>query len=123
MTILLVEDDSFLREISSKKLVKEGFVVYEVIDGENALNVINNIVPDLVLLDIILPSLNGFQVLDRIRKNKDSKIAKVPVVMLSNLGQDEYKKKAKKLGANDYFVKANFSTDEIVKKILKMLEK
>ena len=119
--VLLVEDDNFLREISSKKLVKEGFTVYEAIDGEQALNGIKEIKPDIVLLDIILPAVDGFQILANIRSSDDPDIAKIPVIMLSNLGQDDDIKKAMDIGANDYLVKAHFTTEEIVEKIKSVL--
>lgn len=119
--VLLVEDDRFLRDICSKKLVKEGFNVYEAIDGEQALKDIEKVMPDIVLLDIILPAIDGFQVLQKIRAIADQKIAKVPVIMLSNLGQDDDIKKAISYGANNYLVKAHFTTEEIVEKIKKLL--
>ncbi len=120
--VLLVEDDNFLREISSKKLVKEGFTVYEAIDGEQALKGVEEVKPDIVLLDIILPAIDGFQILANIRSNKDPEIAKIPVIMLSNLGQEDDIKKAMDIGANDYLVKAHFTTEEIVEKIKSVLE-
>jgi len=123
VNVLLVEDDSFLREICSKKLTKEGYTVYEAIDGSQALDGIGKVKPDIVLLDIILPAIDGFQILSQIRKHEDSKVAKVPVIMLSNLGQDDDIKKAMDMGANDYLVKAHFTTEEIVTKIKKMLGK
>ena len=123
VNVLLVEDDSFLREICSKKLTKEGYTVYEAIDGEQALEGVEKIKPDIVLLDIILPAIDGFQILSQIRKNEDSKISKVPVIMLSNLGQDDDIKKAMDMGADDYLVKAHFTTEEIVTKIKKTLGK
>ncbi len=119
--ILLVEDDSFLREICAKKLTKEGFAVHEVIDGEQALNDIEKINPDLVLLDVILPTIDGFEVLGKIRASKNKKISKVPVIMLSNLGQESDIKKAMDLGANNYLIKAHFTTEEITNKIKKEL--
>lgn len=121
--VLLVEDDSFLREISSKKLTKEGYTVFEAIDGSQAVDGIKEIKPDIVLLDIILPAIDGFQVLSQIRGSSEEKIAKVPVIMLSNLGQDDDIKKAMDMGANDYLVKAHFTTEEIVAKIKKILGK
>jgi DNA-binding response OmpR family regulator len=121
--VLLVEDDAFLREICSKKLVKEGFTVYEAIDGEMALNGVEKIEPDIILLDIILPAIDGFQILHQIRNGKNEKINKTPVIMLSNLGQDDDIKKAMEMGANDYLVKAHFTTEEIVVKIKKTLNK
>ncbi len=120
--VMLVEDDRFLRDICSKKLNKEGFNVFEAIDGEQALANIDKIKPDIVLLDIILPAIDGFQVLQKIRKNADKAIANTPVIMLSNLGQDDDIKKAISMGANNYLVKAHFTTEEIVEKIKKILE-
>ena len=121
--VLLVEDDAFLREICSKKLVKEGYTVYEAIDGEQALKGVREVKPDIVLLDIILPAIDGFQILSQIRADKDTKISKIPVIMLSNLGQEDDIKKAISMGANDYLVKAHFTTEEIVGKIRKMIGK
>lgn len=120
--VLLVEDDTFLREISSKKLAKEGFTVYEAMDGERALAGVEIIKPDIVLLDIILPAMDGFQILSNIRMSKNKKVAAVPVIMLSNLGQEEDIKKAMDGGANDYLVKAHFTTEEIVNKIKELLK-
>lgn len=121
--VLLVEDDAFLREICSKKLVKEGFTVYEAIDGEQTLDNIEGVMPDIVLLDIILPAIDGFQILHQIRHHKNSRVAGIPVIMLSNLGQDDDIKKAMDMKANDYLVKAHFTTEEIVEKIKKLLGK
>jgi DNA-binding response OmpR family regulator len=121
--VLLVEDDAFLREICSKKLVKEGFTVYEALDGEQALNSVGKVIPDIILLDIILPAIDGFQILHQIRENPNKKVATAPVIMLSNLGQDDDIKKAMEMGANDYLVKAHFTTEEIVEKIKKTLGK
>jgi DNA-binding response OmpR family regulator len=123
INVLLVEDDAFLREICSKKLTKEGYSVYEAIDGEEALHGVNTVKPDIVLLDIILPAVDGFQILSQIRSNDDKKISEVPIIMLSNLGQDDDIKKAMDMGANDYLVKAHFTTEEIIGKINELLKK
>ncbi|MFH1522908.1 MAG: response regulator [Patescibacteria group bacterium] len=120
--VLLVEDDSFLRDICTKKLSSVGFSVYEAVDGEQALKNIEKIKPDIVLLDIILPAIDGFEVLEKIRKYKDKKIKEVPIIMLSNLGQDTDIEKAMDLGANNYLIKAHFTTEEIVEKIKKELK-
>lgn len=121
--VLIVEDDAFLREICSKKLVKEGLTVYEAVDGEQALLGVKEIEPDIVLLDIILPAIDGFQILHQIRAYKNKKIANIPIIMLSNLGQEDDIKKAMDMGANDYLVKAHFTTEEIVEKIKTTLGK
>ncbi|MFH1232832.1 MAG: response regulator [Patescibacteria group bacterium] len=120
--VLLVEDDSFLREICHKKLSKEGFNVFSATDGEEALKMVVKVEPGIVLLDIILPSIDGFEVLKQIRSNKNEIIKNVPVIMLTNLGQEEDIKKAQALKANDYLIKAHFTTEEIVRKIKSQLE-
>ncbi|MFH1744756.1 MAG: response regulator [bacterium] len=121
--VLLVEDDSFLRDICSKKLTKEGFTVYEAIDGAQALDSAGKVEPDVILLDIVLPAVDGFQILYGIRNHSNKKINKAPVIMLSNLGQDDDIKRAMDMGANDYLVKAHFTTEEIVEKVKGVLEK
>lgn len=115
--VLLVEDDSFLRDICFKKLTKEGFNVAVAVNGEEAVKKVDEFMPAIVLLDIILPAVDGFEVLKAIRANKNNMIKKVPVIMLTNLGQEEDNKKALDLGASDYLVKAHFTTEEIVTKI------
>ena len=121
--VVLVEDDTFLREICSKKLTKEGYTVYEAVDGQEALDGIIDIKPDIVLLDIILPAIDGFQILSQVRAHADEAIAKVPIIMLSNLGQEDDITKAMEGGANDYLVKAHFTTEEIIGKIKGILDK
>jgi DNA-binding response OmpR family regulator len=123
LNVLLVEDDPFLREICGKKLTKEGYTVYEAVDGLQAIKAFTKIKPHIVLLDIILPSIDGFQVLKRIRSSEDRQAAAVPVIMLSNLGQEDDVKRAMDLGANDYLIKAHFTTDEIADRIDTILKK
>ena len=115
--ILLVEDDAFLSDIFSKKLRKEGFDVNLATDGIEVVKKIEEYFPSLVLLDIVLPSIDGFEVLKRIRSHENKVIQNLPVIMLTNLGQEEDSKKALALGANEYLVKANFTTKEIIEKI------
>ncbi len=119
INILLVEDEAFLRKMASKQLTKEGFSVYEAKDGEEGINIFEEKSPDIVLLDIILPTIDGFQVLEKIKKHKSKKKAATPVIMLSNLGQDSDIKKAEDMGADDFMVKANFTSKEIAEKIKK----
>ena len=115
--VLLVEDDSFLRDICYKKLKKEGFNVAAAVNGEEAVKKVGEFNPAIVLLDIILPAMDGFEVLKEIRAHKNRLVKNVPVIMLTNLGQEEDNKKALALGANDYLVKAHFTTEEIINKI------
>ncbi len=120
--ILLVEDDKFLRDICGTKLLKEGFQVIEAIDGGEVLGKIEKENPNIVLLDIVLPSANGFEILSQIKKHADPRVAKTIVLMLSNLGQEDDVKKAIELGASDYLIKSNFTTEEITEKIKKTLK-
>lgn len=119
--ILLVEDDSFLRDICEKKLKKEGFSVATAVDGMQAVKMAAEFKPALILLDIILPIMDGFEVLKQIRSHNDGAVKKIPVIMLTNLGQEEDSKKALALGANDYLIKAYFTTEDIIQKIRKKL--
>jgi DNA-binding response OmpR family regulator len=115
MKILLIEDDKFLRTVLEKKLSSEGFEVVSAVDGDEALEKIISDKPDIILLDIILPKKSGFLVLDNIKKDPEFK--KIPVLIISNLGQEEDVKRGLSLGAIEYFVKAKVSLDDVVKKI------
>ncbi len=119
--ILVIEDDQFLRDLINKKLTNEGFETESAIDGQEGLQKALTASPHLILLDIILPVLDGFEVLKQIRNQPDKKIAQIPIVLLSNLGQESDVEKGKALGADDYLIKAAFTTDEIVEKIKKVL--
>jgi len=113
--ILIVEDDKFLRELISQKLLKEGYDISEAVDGVKAIEVLKNEKPDLILLDLILPGIDGFEVLTKIKA--DANISSIPVVVLSNLGQKEDIERGLKLGANDYLIKAHFTPGEIIEKV------
>jgi len=117
-TILLVEDDKFLRELLTKRLRDEKFLVHPVIDGEEAFRILDKERIDLILLDIILPGINGFEILKRIKE--DPTIAHIPVMMLTNLGQRSDVDRGKDLGAEDYMVKAQYTPKEIVERIKRL---
>lgn len=119
--VLIVEDDEFLRSLTAKRLEKEGYQVAVAVDGETAVGTIQAEKPDLILLDLLLPGLNGFQVLEKIKEIDDLK--KIPVVVFSNLGQREDIAKAKSLGANDFLIKANFTLDDVTAKVNEYLKK
>ena len=118
--ILIVEDDKFLRELIVQKLIKEGYETSEAIDGEEGIKKIKEEKPDLVLLDLILPGIDGFEVLSRMRE--ESALASIPVIILSNLGQREDVEKGLKMGAVDYLIKAHFTPGEIIEKIKNALK-
>ncbi len=113
--ILVIEDDKFLRELIVKKLVKEGYETVEAIDGEEGIKKIKSEKPDLILLDLILPGIDGFEVLSKMKE--DTMVSSTPVIILSNLGQKEDVEKGLKLGAVDYLIKAHFTPGEIIEKI------
>jgi len=118
--ILIIEDDKFLRELISQKLTKEGFDVSEAVDGEEGLRKVKEEKPELVLLDLILPGMDGFEVLTEMRE--DPVLSTIPVIILSNLGQKEEVDKGLKLGAVDYLIKAHFTLGEIIEKMKNVLE-
>jgi DNA-binding response OmpR family regulator len=117
--IFIIEDDKFLRELISKKLYKENYNVITAVNGEEGIKKIKEEKPDLVLLDLVLPGINGFEVLSQIKN--DPTISLIPVIILSNLGQEEDIEKGMELGAIDYMVKAHFTPGEIVEKIKTIL--
>ena len=116
--ILVVEDDPFLRNLLVKKLTDAQYKIDVAVTGEEALEKINN-KPDLVLLDIILPGINGFEILKMVKENNQLK--NIPIVVLTNLGSEEDIKKATELGAEDFWIKAYLTPDEILSKIKKIL--
>ena len=118
--ILIIEDDKFLRELISRKLSDEGFNIQEAVDGEEGLKKIKEGKPDLILLDLILPSIDGFEVLSRMKE--DPGVSAIPVIILSNLGQKEEVERGLKLGAADYLIKAHFTPGEIIEKIKNVLK-
>ncbi len=113
--VLIVEDDEFLRSLTAKRLEKENYEIITAVDGESALTIAADTKPDMILLDLLLPGLNGFQVLEKIKA--DDGLKSIPIIVFSNLGQKEDIEKAKNLGANDFLIKANFTLDDVVEKI------
>jgi len=113
--ILVAEDDRFLSKIYATKLASEGYEVIVAGEGEEAIRKIIAELPDLILLDLVMPKKNGFEVLQVIKA--DAKTKNIPVVILSNLGQEEDVKRGASLGAVDYLVKTNLSIQEVVSKI------
>jgi DNA-binding response OmpR family regulator len=118
--ILIVEDDRFLRELIVKKLANEGYEALEAVDGEQGLQKTKEEKPDLILLDLILPGINGFEVLAL--KKDDASVSGIPVIILSNLGQKEDVEKGLGLGAVDYLIKAHFTPGEIIEKVRNILK-
>lgn len=118
--IVIVEDDTFLSKMYYDKLSREEtFEVYAVESGGRALEVIRNQKPDMVLLDVMLPDMNGVQILKEIRK--DPLFSSLHVLMLSNLNEKEYITEAVALGIDGYLIKAHFTPNEVVDKIKQVL--
>lgn len=119
LKILLVEDDSFLASVYATKFELEGFTVLHAPDGEAGLKLAEKNMPDIILLDILMPKMDGFEMLRRLKL--DPNLMRIPVVMLTNLGQKEDVERCLKEGAVDYLIKAHFVPGEAVKKVRKIL--
>lgn len=113
--VLIIEDDEFLRAIAAKKVQGDGYEVAVAVDGPSAVTIAETEKPDLILLDLLLPGLSGFDVLAKVRTVDALK--NIPILIFSNLGQQEDIEKAKSLGATDFLVKANFTLEEVSSKI------
>ena len=110
-TILIIEDDHFLSSILKSRLEKDGFTVLQAFDGDEALELLKTARPTVILLDIIMPKVSGFEVLESI--GADPELSQIPVVIASNLGQDTDIERAKALGARDYYVKVRTSLEDL----------
>jgi len=117
--ILLIEDDPFLLSMYATKFELEGFEIISADDGEKALKAASKEKPDIILLDVLLPKMDGFEVLKELKKNEETKA--VPVILLTNLSQRDDVEKGLALGAVDYLIKAHFMPTEVVEKIKKTL--
>lgn len=117
--VLLVEDDSFLANIYKTKFEMEGFKVTVAENGELGLKEAKKKIPDVILLDILLPKMDGFTVLEHLKE--DDELRDVPVILLTNLGQKDDVEKGLKLGAADYLIKAHFKPSETVEKVKNVL--
>ncbi|MBU3942960.1 response regulator [Patescibacteria group bacterium] len=118
--ILLVEDDPFLIEIYTTKLKEAGYEVNIAEDGDAALRKVKELIPDLMLLDVVLPNFNGWEILRKIKADDAVKIVKV--VILSNLGEKEEIEKGIELGAIRYLVKAHYTPSEVITEVKKILK-
>lgn len=120
--ILIIEDDEHIARVYSVKLGKEGMILYNAYDGEEGLRKIQSEVPDIILLDLMLPIKDGFWVLEEKSKLPDA-IKNIPVIVLSNLGQADDINHARSLGATDYIVKAGTSIQAVVDRVREYLER
>lgn len=121
VTILIIEDDKYLNDLLCKKLAGAGFTALAAIDAEEGLKSLKKNKTDLILLDLLLPGMHGFEFLEIIKKDPSTK--DIPVIIISNLGQKEDVEKGLALGADDYLVKAGVTLDEIIRKVNNLLPK
>ena len=118
--IMVVEDDVFVMDIYHTKLEQEGFQVIEAANGLEAIKKLEEVIPDVMLLDILMPYMDGLEVLEKIKA--DDRFKNIPVVLLTNLSQKEEVNKGLKLGANDYLIKSHFTPSEVLDKIKNFLK-
>jgi len=121
--VLVVEDDGLLRKIVSDRLGSMGYNVFQAEDGKEAIDAILDKKPHLVLLDLLIPKIDGFLVLDKVRNYPDKQIANTPVVVLSNLWSDKDILRVKALKIDEYFVKANTDMEQVFEKVKTLLSK
>ncbi len=119
-TILVIEDDAFLRGLMVRKIVEEGFNASEAETGEQGTEKAKKEKPDLILLDLMLPDISGFDVLKRLKEDQSAK--SIPVIILSNLAAPEEIENGLKIGATDYLVKAHLTPREIIEKVKLILK-
>lgn len=117
--ILLVEDEEILINVLEKKLSKVGYDVLIARDGEEGLKVMREFWPDLILLDIKLPRMGGFEVMEEM--NKNFALKRIPVIIISNSGQPVELDRALRLGAKDWLIKTEFDPQEVVNKVMKQI--
>jgi len=117
--VLIIEDDSFLQGLEAGKLKKEGYEVITASSGTEAMKKINEPGIDIILLDLILPDIDGFEILQKIKVTETLK--NVPVIVFSNLSEEKDIKRSKELGATDFMVKSNFTLEELIEHVNKKL--
>lgn len=118
--ILIVEDDPFILKMYAKKLQVEGFEVETAVDGEDGLAKIKSFMPDLVIMDVMLPKLNGMEAIERAKMDPETK--DIPILVLSNLSSTADSELAVKKGAVGYMIKSEFTPSQIISKIKEYLK-
>jgi len=118
--ILIIEDEEILLDLIQKRLTQEGYKIYIARNGEEGLEKIKEEKPDLILLDIVMPKMGGFEVMEII--NKDKEFKDIPIIIISNSGQPVELSRAKELGIKDWLIKTDFDPSEVVSKVKKQLK-
>ncbi len=119
MKILIIEDEEVLAKVIQEKLERTGDDVAVAADGNAAITVAQSFLPDIIVLDLLLPKRNGFEVLQILKADQQLKM--IPVIVVSNLGEESDIKRALSLGAVDYYVKSEHPINEIIEKIKSIL--
>jgi len=119
--IMWIEDDKFLNDIIAHKLASTGCIFFHSSDGEQALDIIKKEIPDIILLDIILSGIDGYEILKRLKADPETN--NIPVILLSNLGQTGDTERGKELGAERFLIKATVTLDEIINDIKEVIGK
>lgn len=119
--ILIVEDDEFLSNAYRVKLTKSGFETQQAMDGEQVFTKLQTFTPDLIILDLVIPKKDGFEVIKELKANEKWKT--IPIIVISNLSQQEDMKKILDLGVSAYLLKISMSLEQIIKKINEILAK
>jgi CheY-like chemotaxis protein len=117
--ILLVEDEEIMINLLKRKLAAENYEVSVAKDGEEGLRTMKEIKPDLVLLDIVMPKMGGFEVMEKMQEEKA--LTKIPVIVISNSGQPVELDRAQKLGAKDWLIKTEFDPQEVIDKVVRQI--
>ena len=119
--ILLIEDEQLMIELLERRLIQEGYEVAVAKDGVEGLEKMKEVKPDLILLDIIMPRMGGFEVMEKMNENEEFK--KIPIIVVSNSGQPVELDRAKRLGAKDWLIKTEFDPQEVIDKVIKQIGK
>ncbi len=117
--VLVIEDEPALRDIYTTKLTIDGFEVFQAPDGVEGFSIATDKIPDIILLDVVLPIKDGFEVLKDLKANP--KTQQIPVIILSNLGQEYEVKRGVQLGAETFLTKANLTPTKIVEEVRRVL--
>ncbi len=119
--VLIIEDEEMLVNMYISKFEKEGYEIEKALNGREGLEKVKSYNPEIILLDVIMPEMDGFMVLKQLKSEASTK--NIPVIMLTNLGQEEDIEKGEKLGVKDYLVKANLTPSQVVDKVKEVLSK
>jgi len=118
--IIIAEDDQFILKAMTTKLTKEGYEVKIATDGVQLMDMLKSYIPDLIILDLLMPKKDGFEVIKEVKE--DPKLKNIPILIASNLGQENDIQQVLNLGATDYIIKSEFTLESLVQKIKNILK-